>query len=119
MASHLLGTHNIKCKESEPVTNKESQNSGRTKLCDNEQKKRNKVLLDFIIDSFESFAVVDKKKFIEFCYVMDPRYVVPERHTVAELVKSNFYELYNKCKITLKGLNSKVIFHYVFLISIY
>ena len=45
---------------------------------------------------------------------MDPRYVIPERHTVAELVKSNFDELYNKVKITLKGLNSKVMFSLCF-----
>ena len=114
----MLGSHNIKCKESELLANKESQNSSRTTLCDFEQKKRNKFLMDFLIDSFESFAVVDKKKFIEFCYVMDPRYVVPERHTVAELVKSNFEESYNKVKQTLKDLNSKVILISVFLISI-
>ena len=45
--------------------NKESQHPGRTKLCDTEQKKRNKVLPDFIIDTMSHMRSLTKKLIIE------------------------------------------------------
>ena len=68
------------------------------------------LLINFIIDDNQSFNTLNSQRFIDFCKAMNPFYVVPERHTIAERIKNKFDSSYSKIKSILKDLESKVIF---------
>ncbi len=107
IAIHLSNVHEITCKESELLQVVKKTES---KLYNPDQIKMDNLLINFIIDDNQSFNTVNSQRFIDFCKAMNPFYVVPERHTIAERIKNKFDSSYSKIKSILKDLESKVIF---------
>ncbi|XP_038693766.1 zinc finger BED domain-containing protein RICESLEEPER 2-like [Tripterygium wilfordii] len=60
-------------------------------------------LIEWIICEELLFRIVKSKKFKEFCKVMEPRYVVPSRMTVARHIFKTYNAQKEKLKEALKG----------------
>jgi len=56
----------------------------------------------------QAFSMVDNESFRKFCYLLDRRFVVPERHTVASLIRSSFNVSYERIKEKLSKIESKI-----------
>ncbi|RNA29555.1 zinc finger BED domain-containing 1-like [Brachionus plicatilis] len=69
-----------------------------------DQNKRTKALLEYIVESFQSFSIA----FLKFCFLMDNRYVVPERHTISRLLDNEFENSIIKLKALISSLDSLV-----------
>ena len=78
------------------------------KHCTTEQTKRTKALLEFVVESFQSFSIVNSKDFLKFCYLMDNKNIVPERHTVSSLLGKEFENSVVKLKALLSTLDAMV-----------
>lgn len=113
LMSHLANHHKINVgviesdEESNEIRSSKFQKKG-TKHCDRKQNVLNQLLLKFIIDNMQAFAVVDNKCFLELMYELDPMYVVPDRKTIAENIKNNFDDQLNKIKTLIKETKSKI-----------
>ena len=57
-----------------------------------------------------SFSMGDDKLLLEFIYVIDPRYVVPDRKTIKEYIKKEFDSKFDEVKKLLFNATSKVLF---------
>ena len=93
---------------SEAKKAKPANESSSSKHNESNQKKRTKALLKWIIDRHEPFCLVNNKSFLEFINILDPKYVVPCRSTVAELIKEEFDIKAEKVRTFLKNYEGKV-----------
>lgn len=104
--NHLEKIHSISFKAKSG--NDETTQIVNRKHCSTEQTKRTKALLEFIVESFQSFSIVNSKAFLNFCYLMDNRYTVPERHTVSSLLDKEFENSVGKLRALLSTLDAMV-----------
>ena len=99
---HLKDAHSIDCQAKTSNDNEtQIRNKAVHKHGVEEQTKRTKALLDFIIESFQAFSIVNTRSFLNFCYLMDPRFVVPERHSISNLIDREFESSLNQLKIVI------------------
>ena len=105
---HLKDAHSINCVENS-ILSVSQMKQNNTKHGVQEQSKRNKALLDFIIETFQAFSIVNAQSFLNFCYLMDPRFVVPERHTVSNYLDKEYENSLANFKLVLNSLDSQVI----------
>ncbi|RNA18928.1 zinc finger BED domain-containing 1-like [Brachionus plicatilis] len=102
---HLKDVHFINCRPQRSDIVQNLARNASTKHCNEEQTKGNKALLK----TFQPFTIVNSQSFLEFCYILDSRYVIPERHSVSTLVQKEYENTLNILKVHLKLLESKVI----------
>ena len=57
-----------------------------------QKKERDLALITWIIIDQQPFCVVENNKFLELINILDPRYKIPERHQVKDMVVSYFNE---------------------------
>ncbi|KAF0532304.1 zinc finger bed domain-containing protein ricesleeper 2-like [Gigaspora margarita] len=57
---------------------------------DDEQNKRDKILIMWIIADQQLFTVIENKQFTEFINFLDPRYITPIRQTAKKMILDEF-----------------------------
>lgn len=103
---HLKDAHSISCCIENSIQSASHIKQNNSKHGVEEQSKRIKALLDFIIKTFQALSVVNAESFLIFCYLMDPRFIVPERHTVSNYLDKEFETSLANFKLVLNSLDS-------------
>jgi hypothetical protein len=94
-------------KEAEPID--EQLRPNLVRHCDSTQSRITKAFLKFIIGSMHSFSMGDDKLLLEFIYLIDPRYIVPDIKTVKEYIKKEFDLKFDEVKKLLNNVTSNVL----------
>ena len=76
----------------------------------NEQKQKHIFLLNWIIIDQQPFTLVENQSFQKFISIIQPRYKLPSRHTLKEMVLSKFKAAQEKISNYLKLSTSKISF---------
>ncbi|GBB95660.1 hypothetical protein RclHR1_02590005 [Rhizophagus clarus] len=71
---------------------------------------RDKAVVIWIIDNQQPFSVVENEKFIEMMHIFDPRYKIPDRHQIKEMIIDEFNERRSNIGYDLQKISSKVSF---------
>ena len=58
----------------------------------------------------QPFALCNDKSFLNFCYALDPKFVLPDRKTVANLLRTEYETMCRGIKGMLELLDSKASF---------
>ncbi|RMZ98781.1 zinc finger BED domain-containing 4-like isoform X2 [Brachionus plicatilis] len=59
--------------------------SSRKYFCD--QNKISELFIDFVVSNIQTFSIADDTKFRKFIFSLNPRFVLPDRKTVREMIK--------------------------------
>ena len=62
----------------------------KSKHASTQQKSLVSLLLIFIVKNMQPFALCNDKSFLNFCYALDPKFVLPDRKTVANLLRTEY-----------------------------
>ncbi|GBC39169.2 zinc finger BED domain-containing protein RICESLEEPER 2-like [Rhizophagus irregularis DAOM 181602=DAOM 197198] len=105
---HLLNKHNI------IIPKVRKQTTLNFKCTDpwpaKEKLERDKAVVIWIIDNQQPFSVVKNEKFIEMMHIFDPRYKIPDRHQIKEMIIDEFNERHSNIGYDLQKISSKVSF---------
>jgi hypothetical protein len=105
---HLLNKHNI------IIPKVRKQTTLNFKCTDpwpaKEKLERDKAVVIWIIDNQQPFSVVENEKFIEMMHIFDPRYKIPDRHQIKEMIIDEFNERRSNIGYDLQKISSKVSF---------
>ncbi|EXX60023.1 zinc finger BED domain-containing protein 4-like [Rhizophagus irregularis DAOM 181602=DAOM 197198] len=105
---HLLNKHNI------IIPKVRKQTTLNFKCTDpwpaKEKLERDKAVVIWIIDNQQPFSVVENEKFIEMMHIFDPRYKIPDRHQIKEMIIDEFNERHSNIGYDLQKISSKVSF---------
>ncbi|GES76567.1 zinc finger BED domain-containing protein RICESLEEPER 2-like [Rhizophagus clarus] len=105
---HLLNKHNI------IIPKVRKQTTLNFKCTDpwptKEKLVRDKAVVIWIIDNQQPFSVVENEKFIEMMHIFDPRYKIPDRHQIKEMIIDEFNERHSNIGYDLQKISSKVSF---------
>ncbi|GBB87003.1 hypothetical protein RclHR1_13460004 [Rhizophagus clarus] len=71
---------------------------------------RDKAVVIWIVDNQQPFSVVENEKFIEMMHIFDPRYKIPDRHQIKEMIIDEFNERRSNIGYDLQKISSKVSF---------
>jgi hypothetical protein len=105
---HLLNKHNI------IIPKVRKQTTLNFKCTDpwpaKEKLERDKAVVIWIIDNQQPFSVVENEKFIEMMHIFDPRYKIPDRHQIKEMIIDEFNQRRSNIGYDLQKISSKVSF---------
>ncbi|GES72959.1 zinc finger BED domain-containing protein 1-like [Rhizophagus clarus] len=71
---------------------------------------RDKAVVIWIVDNQQPFSVVENENFIEMMHIFDPRYKIPDRHQIKEMIIDEFNERRSNIGYDLQKISSKVSF---------
>jgi hypothetical protein len=118
MIYHLKNSHQIdlviepqsSSEEEEEITSNQNKVASNAKYGPVGQAKLNDLFIKFVVSDLQAFNIATSKPFLEFIYALNPKYNVPDRKTLSELINKKYEEKKKEIQHVVQKCSSKLSF---------